>query len=78
MKTVYVCTIHFKVLDRGVWKSSKWSETMAQRYELDLKEGCCDTCVTVVQRTFRAQWEMREWKRAGVDVPLPSSTPLSA
>ena len=75
MKTVHVCTIHFKVLDRGVWKTSLWSETMAQRHSLVLKEGVCSSCMAEARQVLA--WQMRlHWEPAS-NSPL-TNTSLSA
>ena len=76
-QVVYVCTIHYKTLDRGVWKTSRWSETMAQRYSLILKEGIYNSCMADARTVLAWQMEQR-WKPAHAATPLPSTTPLSA
>ena len=58
-RAVKVCTTHFKVLDRGVWKTSKWSETMANRHDLHLVEDCCDRCTYIARRSFYELWKER-------------------
>ena len=59
-RVVYCCTIHFKILDRGVWKTSLWSETMAQRHQLILHEGVCNSCFSDARRILREQLAQRE------------------
>jgi len=57
--TVAVCTMHCKVHDRGVWKRSTWSATMANRSHLTLVEECCDVCLFVARRSLHALWRAR-------------------
>ena len=57
--TVAVCTTHCKVKDRGIWKRSKWPETMANQYNLPLVEACCDVCLFVARRSLHALWSGR-------------------
>ena len=57
--TVAVCTMHRKVQDRGVWKRSTWSATLAYRSHLALVEECCDVCLLVARRSLHALWRAR-------------------
>ena len=60
-QVTYVCTTHYKVLDRGVWKTSKWSETRANRHQLILREGICNECMSDARRVLHTQLEARGW-----------------